>query len=163
MHGDQPAANPIPTMKERKRELLCGRKCKRLSIASSGMRKIPVMCKPKMIITMPPIRAVSLLYGAKAEPTTLDDNPISMKMRVKPAMKAHACKKIRALISPDFAVLRSSRLVPVRNEKYEGTSGKTHGEAKERRPAKKAATALSSEGIWSVRLRMEGAFAPVII
>jgi hypothetical protein len=111
------------------------------------MRKMPVMCKPKTMMTPPPIRAIRLLYGENAAPIALDDKPISIKISVKPAINAPACDKTRIFISPEVAVLRSSRLVPVRNERYEGTSGKTQGETKERRPAKKAAAALSSEGI----------------
>ena len=101
------------------------------------------MLSPSTTMIVPPAISTSRLLFWKMPPIALAERPIATKMTVKPAMKASACSKTRAFAAPPDSALRSSRLVPVRNERYDGTSGRTHGEMNETRPAKNAVATLS--------------------
>jgi hypothetical protein len=75
------------------------------------------MFRPRMMMIAPPTRAIVSLLLAKTPPIALAESPIRIKMKVKPQMNARAWLSTRALAAAEVSTLRSSRLVPVRNER----------------------------------------------
>ncbi len=111
--------------------------------SSSGMRIIPIMCRPRMTTSTPPICAISTRLrveyaadraGAQAE---CDENHAEADDEGDGVRERAHSRPSRSRLA-----LRSSRLSPVSNERYAGTSGRTHGETKETRPARKAMPAV---------------------
>ena len=82
MHGDQPAAKPMPD-EEREPQATGwrGRRWKRLSIISIGILKMPIMFRPRTMMTTPPTRAIGVLVvreeaadRARREPDQHEDD-----------------------------------------------------------------------------------------
>jgi hypothetical protein len=143
MHGDQPAAKPRPTRNDTQSDCLRGVACTRLSIMSAGILSTPIICRPSTTMMTPPKISTSRLLFAKTPPMALAERPMATKMTVKPATKASAWAKTRAFACELDSLLRSSRLVPVRKDRYDGTSGRTQGDTNDTSPARNAVATLS--------------------
>jgi hypothetical protein len=67
-----------------------------------------------------------------------DDAPSEIKIKENPKIKARELMMVSFLILPLSPVLISSKEAPVIYDTYDGISGRTQGERKERKPARKA-------------------------
>ncbi len=102
----------------------------------------PISCKPKAMITMPPM---ILTHGLLviAAPTSPAVVPSIRKMIDKPALNAsELIITARRLVVPSFS---PSILTPEMSEIYPGTSGNTHGERNDSMPAANEIAILSIE------------------
>lgn len=86
------------------------------------------------MITPPPTRAIHNWYSRNKRPTRVAEAPSMRKIRLNPRTKNRECVNAvrRADVPPDC---RSSIPIPLTNDRYEGTSGNTHGDKKLNIPA----------------------------
>jgi len=107
------------------------------------MRKIPVMCNPKMITTIPPILATQVRKSYNTPPKADAATPKRIKTTLKPSTKANPWLKVtHRLGASDFA---DETVLPPKYPTYAGTSEKTHGERNEAKPAKNASPRVMFE------------------
>src|SRR5258708_39995684 len=102
------------------------------------MRRMPVRCSPNRIMTTPAISARVDLYLAATCPTAVESAPRVTNTMVNPMMKAIEFS-ITLRNSDASWSFNSSTPTPEISDTYPGTSGNTHGERNETRPATKAA------------------------
>src|SRR4029078_3727559 len=99
---------------------------------------MPVRCRPKTMTSTPATRDRVDLYCTASWPTSVESAPRVTKTMLKPRTNAiEFSMTLRSkAVSCDFS---SSMPTPEMRDTYPGTSGNTHGERNDTRPAKKAA------------------------
>src|SRR5690349_4699977 len=99
------------------------------------MRNTPIMCRPKMITTIPPTFARMKRRSNNSLPKAEEATPSVIKTALKPRTNANPCvnvtKRLLAVASPPTAR-------PPRYPIYAGTRENTQGERKEANPARNA-------------------------
>lgn len=140
IHGVHPAAKPIPTRKEPSMpDGFSLKKWSRLSRCKILKLITPIIWIPSTIIIIPPILRTISWYSMKTLPRSWADEPrITTKTVVKPRINIMEFNSMTFLRFLPSSSVNSSNEIPVTNEIYDGTNGRTHGEIKERIPPKKA-------------------------
>src|SRR5690554_1379860 len=92
----------------------------------------------------PPMRRTRPMYSVSKRPMALAPIPITTKTRVKPRIKNTPLSTSRRRVCPDA---KASRLEPVRYVTYAGTSGSTHGDTNDTKPAAKASGNVTCSAI----------------
>src|SRR3984957_2104316 len=138
MHGVQPMANAKQITKAPTVVLPPFNSCKRVSEYNALILRIPGRCKPNKIMITPATTASVCLYCAAICPISVEIAPSVMNTTLNPRMNPTEFVMTRRISRPcdDF---NSSTPAPDISDTYPGTSGSTHGERNEIRPAKKAA------------------------
>src|SRR5262245_42915524 len=100
----------------------------------------PAMYSPKITISAPPIRRIQSRYWNSSWPAALKEAPSATNTSEKPSTKVTACSSTRRRAAAVRSVDRSATDMPVMKDKYDGNSGRTQGERKEKSPALNATT-----------------------
>src|SRR4029453_2631317 len=85
----------------------------------------------------PPATRIQSRYSKRNWPAALNDAPRLTNTVVNPAMNAIECNRTM-LRAPDASAVSRSTDIPVMKDRYDGKSGRTHGDRNENKPAENA-------------------------
>ncbi len=118
MHGDQPAAKPMPTANDASSERFALRTWRRLSIIRNGILKTPIMFRPRTMTTSAADPRDPVLVVDEHRPIALAERPMRHEDNRESARRTRARgTSTRARLAVSDCALSSSRLEPVRNER----------------------------------------------
>ncbi len=101
MQGDHPAEKNTPINADETYPHRFNCEWTRTSYSKNGMRKTPIMCKPKMTMITPPIFASQVRKSNSSSPTAEATILNKIKTTLKPITNARPCEKVVHLFLPD--------------------------------------------------------------
>src|SRR5688572_26753943 len=92
------------------------------------------------MMSSPPTTRIAVRYWNSSCPAALNEAPSATNTTEKPSTNVTACSITRRRAAAVRSPVRSPTDIPVMNDRYEGNSGNTHGDRKEKSPALNATT-----------------------